>query len=196
MKAAPTNPLGLAVLAWLMREPMHPYALGQRLQQTGQDRRIKYNRGTLYSVIEQLARAGLVEVQTVERPGARPERAIYAITDAGRAEFRRWLAELLATPRSEFPQFLVALSFVALVPPVEAVELLARRLAQLESSAEVTASTLQGAREAGHPWVFLVEEELAAELLAAEIRFVTGLIERLGDPVYVDAWQQAVGGWL
>ena len=100
-----TNPLGLAMLAWLMKEPMHPYALGQRLQQTGQDRRLKYNRVTLYLVIEQLERAGLVEVQAVERPGPRPERAIYAITDAGRAEFQRWLADLLATPRSEFPQF-------------------------------------------------------------------------------------------
>src|SRR5579875_2143051 len=177
-----TNPLGLAVLAWLMKEPMHPHALGQRLQQTGQDRRIKYNRGTLYAVIEQLARAGLVEVQAVERPGARPERAVYVITDAGREEFRRWLAELLATPRSEFPQFLVALSFVALVPPGEAVELLTRRLGQLESSAEETASALREAREAGHPWVFLVEEELAAELLEVEIRFVTGLVERLGAP--------------
>jgi len=191
-----TNPLGLAVLAWLMKEPMHPYALGRRLQKTGQDRRIKYNRGTLYLVIEQLARAGFVEVQAVERPGSRPERAIYAITDAGRAEFHRWLSDLLATPRSEFPQILVALSFVALVPPGEAVELLTRRLGQLASSAEETASALREAREAGHPWVFLVEEELAAELLEIEIRFVIGLIERLGDPGYVDAWQQAVGGWL
>lgn len=44
--------------------------------------------------------------------------------------------------------------------------------------------------------MFLVEEELAAELLEVEIRFVTGLVERLGDPGYVDAWPQAVGGWL
>ena len=33
-----SNPLALAVLAWLLMGPMHPYELGRRLQETGQDK--------------------------------------------------------------------------------------------------------------------------------------------------------------
>ena len=35
------NPLALAVLAYLLAEPMHPYELGRRLKQHGKDRNIK-----------------------------------------------------------------------------------------------------------------------------------------------------------
>ena len=52
------NPLALAVLAWLMTGPMHPYELGRRLQETGMDRSVKFNRGSLYMVVEQLRKAG------------------------------------------------------------------------------------------------------------------------------------------
>jgi DNA-binding PadR family transcriptional regulator len=191
-----TNPLGLAVLAWLLKEPLHPYALGRRLRETGQDRRIKYNHGTLYLVFEQLERAGFVRVDAHEREGGRPERAIYAITDAGRAEFREWLCALVAEPRDEFPQFLVALSFISLLPPPDAVELLAERRATLERTADETRGALRQAQAAGHPWVFLVEEEFAVRMFEVEIRFVTDLVGRLSDPDYIKAWQETVGSWI
>jgi DNA-binding PadR family transcriptional regulator len=189
------NPLGLAVLAWLLKEPMHPYELGRRLKETGQDRWIKYNNGTLYLVVEQLERAGFIRVHSRERAGARPERVVYAITETGRAEFRGWLRALVAQPRHEFPQFLVALSFIGLLAPSDGVELLGERLAALTQVAEKTRAALSEAQAAGHPWVFLIEEELAVEMLETEIRFVTELVERLSDPGYVTAWSETVGSW-
>ena len=36
-----SNPLALAVMAWLLTAPMHPYELGRRLRETGKDRNIK-----------------------------------------------------------------------------------------------------------------------------------------------------------
>ena len=47
------NPLALAVLAELLMGPMHPYEIGRRLTEHGKDRNIKYNRGSLYMVVEQ-----------------------------------------------------------------------------------------------------------------------------------------------
>jgi DNA-binding PadR family transcriptional regulator len=37
---------------------------------------------------------------------------VYEITDAGRRTARRWLEEMLAEPRQEFPEFPAALSHV------------------------------------------------------------------------------------
>ncbi|MBQ1026756.1 PadR family transcriptional regulator [Micromonospora sp. C95] len=188
------NPLALAVLAWLMWEPMHPYELGRRLKQTGQDKLIRYTRSSLYMVIEQLARAGFVAAQETVRDTARPERTVYAITDEGRHEVLDWLRSLLAQPRQEHPHFAVALSLLSLLPPDEAVEVLRRRSAALAGRIEETRTTIDEARADGVGWIFLVEEQYALALLEAERRFVTELIESLKQPDYAKSWQETMGG--
>jgi len=66
----------------------------------------------IYKVLGRMADAGLVAVQEVEQEG-RPDKKVYAITDDGRAELRRWTAE--PTPperlRSTFAVKLRALPF-------------------------------------------------------------------------------------
>src|ERR1700716_2805905 len=108
-------------------EPMHPYELGRRLTETGKDRDIKYNRGSLYMVVEQLNKAGFIAAQETVRDTQRPERTVYALTDAGRAELHDWMRELVAKPQHEYPQFGVALSLLAVLAPNESVELLGQR---------------------------------------------------------------------
>jgi DNA-binding PadR family transcriptional regulator len=49
------------------------------------------NIGHLYQVLDRLKRDGLVEVVRTEPQPRRPDRLIYAITAAGRAELGRWL---------------------------------------------------------------------------------------------------------
>jgi DNA-binding PadR family transcriptional regulator len=184
------NPLALAVLAYLLAEPMHPYELGRRLKQHGKDRNIKYNRGSLYMVVEQLRKAGFVSGQETVRDTPRPERTVYALTDAGRAEFYDWMRELVADPVHEYPQFGVALSLLSVIAPAEAAELLRRRLTALAEEAGEIRATVKAAADGGLLWVFLVEEEYRLALVEAESRFVTGLIESLEQPDYVRAWQE------
>ena len=117
-----SNLLALAVLSNLSQQPMHPYELGRNLREHGDDRSIKFNHGSLYMVVGQLAKAGLVTEQETSRGGQRPERTVYAITDAGRAELRDWLAELVGQPRHEFPAFVAALSLISALPPGEVIE--------------------------------------------------------------------------
>ncbi|MBX7268249.1 PadR family transcriptional regulator [Micromonospora sp. Llam7] len=188
------NPLALAVLAWLLWEPMHPYELGRRLKQTGKDRHIRYTRSSLYMVIEQLTRAGFVAAQETVRDSARPERTVYAITDEGRHEVHDWLRSLLAQPREEHPHFAVALSLLSLLPPDEAVEVLRRRSAALAGRIEETRTTMDDARADGVAWIFLVEEQYALALLEAERRFVAELVESLKQPDYAQSWQETMGG--
>ena len=115
-----SNPLALAVLAELLLGPLHPYEIGRRLKEHGKDRNIKYNRGSLYMVVEQLRKAGFVTSEATVRDTARPERTVYALTDAGREEFYDWMRELVADPVHEYPQFGVALSLLSAIAPPEA----------------------------------------------------------------------------
>src|SRR5688572_29931731 len=104
------NPLALAVLSYLTQRPMHPYELSRALRDNGDARSVKFNHGSLYMVMQQLAKAGYIAPQVTLRAGARPERTVYALTDAGRHELRGWMRELVEQPQHEYPRFVAALS--------------------------------------------------------------------------------------
>ena len=159
MKRKVNNLLGLAVLSYLSRAPMHPYELGRTLREHGDARSIKFNHGSLYMVVQQLEKAGFVTAQETFREGQRPERTVYAITDAGRREQRDWLRELVEEPRHEYPHFVAALSLIAALPPDDVVELLGTRLGRLAEQRAETRDLVDTTLAAGvHP-LFLVEEE-------------------------------------
>jgi len=176
------NLLALAVLSYLTQQPMHPYQLGRTLRDHDDARSIKYNHGSLYMVVRQLAKAGFIVAQETTRDGGRPERTVYALTDAGRGELRDWLRELVEVPQHEYPQFVAALSLIGALPPSEVVELLGRRLRRLATQRAETrgliASTLAGGV---HP-LFLVEEDYRLALLDADSAFVERFIEQITHP--------------
>ena len=181
-KRTVSNLLALAVLSYLSRAPMHPYELGRTLREHGDARSVKYTPSSLYMVVGQLERAGLIAAQGPSREGRRPERTVYALTDAGRAELGDWLRELVAEPRHEYPHFVTALSLIGALGPDETVELLARRLERLAAvRAETRASIDETVAGGVHP-LFLVEEEYRLALLDAERAFVEGFIARITDP--------------
>ena len=174
------NLLALAVLAYLSRAPMHPYELSKTLRAHGDDRSIKFTHGSVYMVVEQLVKAGLIAEQETSREGQRPERTVYGITPQGRAELQDWLRDLVGTPRHEYPAFGSALSLVSALHPDVVVGLLRQRLVLLEEQRAAAADLAEAA--APHP-LFLVEEVYRQGLLEAEIAFVHRFIERITDPV-------------
>ena len=176
------NLLALAVLSYLSQRPMHPYELSRMLRDHGDVRSIKFNHGSLYMVVGQLAKAGLITEQETTREGQRPERTVYALTDAGRDEFRDWLSELVEQPQHEYPHFVAALSLIAALPPGEVLTLLHSRLDRLAGQrAEIR--DLIGTAQAGglHP-LFLVEEEYRLAQLDAESAFVERFIGQIIHP--------------
>jgi DNA-binding PadR family transcriptional regulator len=188
------NPLALAVLAELLMGPIHPYEIGRRLKEHGKDRSFKYNRSSLYMVVEQLRRAGFIDEHETVRDTQRPERTLYSLTDPGREELFDWMRELVAIPQPEYPHFGVALSLLSILVPAEAVDLLGRRLEALDAAIDETQATVAATTHAGVPWVFLVEEDYRLAVIGAERRFVAGLAEKLGDPEYVRTWHETFGG--
>jgi DNA-binding PadR family transcriptional regulator len=176
------NLLALAVLSYLTQKPMHPYELGRTLREHGDARSIKFNHGSLYMVVHQLEKAGYVVEQETTRAGGRPERTVYAITDAGRKEQQDWLRELVEMPQHEYPQFVAALAFIAALPPEDAVELLGRRLRRLATQRTEIRGLVDTTLAAGvHP-LFLVEEDLRLALLDTESGFVERLIKQITHP--------------
>jgi DNA-binding PadR family transcriptional regulator len=176
------NLLALAVLSYLTQRPMHPYELSRTLRDNGDARSIKFNHGSLYMVVRQLEKAGYIAEVETNREGQRPERTVYSLTDAGRAELRDWMRELVEDPQHEYPQFVAALSLIAALPPSEVLTLLPRRLDRLvEQRAEIRA-LVDDARAQGVPDLFLVEEEYRLALLETESAFVERLIQRITDP--------------
>jgi DNA-binding PadR family transcriptional regulator len=184
------NLLGLHVLATLYERPMHPYEIATEMRGRGKERDLKIQWGSLYTVVANLEKHGFVEAAETTREGRRPERTVYSITEAGRAETADWLRELVGEPEREYPRLRAALSVVGILPPDEAVDLLTRRADALDE--QIGAEAAEIAAMAGTvPRLFTVEAEFGLALLRTEAEWVRGLITEIetGTLSGVELWR-------
>src|SRR6266568_841422 len=145
------SPLALAVLSLLVVGPLHPYGMQRLIKLWGKDQVVNVGqRANLYKTIKRLREAGLIAVRQTERDQLYPERTVYELTDDGRREMLKWLDDMLAVPRNEFPQFPAALSFAMLLPPEQTL-----------------------------PRVTLLDDEYLRAVTAAELSWVSGVIDDL-----------------
>ena len=157
---------------------MHPYEMASVLRERGKDQDMKIKWGSLYTVVQNLEKHGLLEATESVRQGGRPERTIYRITDAGREELEDWVRELVSTPEREHPRFEAGLSVVGVLSPDETTSLLQRRLGLLEAEiAGQRESLAQVSREI--PRLFLVEAEYDLAVREAEATWVRSLLDEL-----------------
>jgi DNA-binding PadR family transcriptional regulator len=186
------SPLSLAVLSCIAEKPMHPYEISSTMRERGKHASIKLNYGSLYTVVESLAKRGMIEPVETVRDGRRPERTVYRATDLGRDAFAHSLAELLRTPDKEFLKFEAALSLLPGIHPDEATGLLRERLFQLEIQVRTWRSAMELATEAKLPRMFYVETEYYLALLEAERDFVTKLVGEMqaGSLEGMDGWRR------
>lgn len=184
------NLMALAVLATVVQRPMHRYEIASVLRAHGKDQDMDIKWGSLYTVVQNLAKHGFVEVVGSDRQGARPERTIYRITEAGRQEMLDWTRELLSTPEPEHPRFVAGLSVQMTLHPDEVTALLRLRLERLEESIAVQRSKL-----AEHlteiPRLFLVESEYTIAMAKAEADWVRGLLGELTEGTFpgIEMWR-------
>ncbi len=101
---------------------------------------------------------------------------MYALTPAGRRTLDGWLADALATPAREFPEFPAALSFLPILPPEEAARRLDQRAAAIEARLREREAALAGVRL---PRLFLIEDEYQLTVLRAELDWVRALVADL-----------------
>ncbi|OLF11776.1 PadR family transcriptional regulator [Actinophytocola xinjiangensis] len=187
-----SNPLALAVLSLLTEKPMHPYEMSSTLRERAKEESIKLNFGSLYSVVESLRRHELIDVQETVREGRRPERTVYAITDAGREEFVDWESELLSVPVKEYTQFEAALSLVGALPPDEVIRLLDTRRMRLTTEIVSQRAVIDEMSKQGMPYLFAVEADYVLVLRQAELAFVERLLNQMRDGSLegIDFWRE------
>jgi DNA-binding PadR family transcriptional regulator len=189
---ATSNPLALAVLACLSERPMHPYEMASTLRERGKENSIKLNYGSLYTVVDNLAKCGLIEAVEARREGRRPERTVYRLTDTGRLKLDAWMSELLAKPVKEYPQFEAALSLMPVLHPDHVLALLRERTRALEKEITTERFMLDTVSKAGLPRLVLVEGEYHLALRQTELAWVRELADELeaGTLEGQDAWRQ------
>jgi DNA-binding PadR family transcriptional regulator len=188
-----SNLLALSLLTLLMERPMYPYEMATTLRERGKDEAseaIKINWGSLYTVVQNLEKYGFIEALDVVREGRQPERTTYQITDAGRAELKDWLRELLSEPAREYTRFEAALGDCAVLPPNELVDLLQQRLVALEAANAQHQAGLD-TLVTRVPRLFLIESEYHLALRRAEAEWVRGLLKEFTEGTFpgIKAWQ-------
>jgi DNA-binding PadR family transcriptional regulator len=173
--------LALAVLGLLEDGPLHPYGMQRLIKRWRKDEVINVGqRATLYKVINRLAEAGLIKPSGTTRDQSYPERTSYELTDAGRAIRQQWMAEVLSTPRNEFPEFPAGLSFLPLLTPESVRELLkTRRELLVQRLAE--RDSLIGSAGFPLPRATMLETEYLHAVTEAEIRWVDNVLTGLED---------------
>ncbi len=186
-----SNPLALAVLACLHERPMHPYEMASTMRERGKEQSIKLNYGSLYTVVDNLAKHGLIEAMEARREGRRPERTVYKLTDSGRVRLDAWMSELLAAPVKEYPQFEAALSLLPVLDPDHVLTLLRERIRALELEIARERVLLGTASRAGLPRLLLIESEYHLALRETELSWVRNLADDMaaGTLEGLDGWR-------
>jgi DNA-binding PadR family transcriptional regulator len=176
------SPLALAVLSLLAYRPLHPYGVQRLLKEWGKDNVVNVGqRAGLYKTMERLLAAGLIAVRETGRDQQYPERTVYELTDEGRETGEQWLQEILSVPRNEFPEFPAALSFLMLLGREAALAALEQRQARLTETLAVLRKAVEESKGYGLPRVTLLDDEYAVVMTAAELTWVTGIVEDLRD---------------
>jgi DNA-binding PadR family transcriptional regulator len=167
------------VLALLAAGPLHPYGMQRLIKSWGKDEVVNIGqRANLYKTIRRLHEAGLIAVRQTERAQQYPERTVYELTEEGRRTGLRWLREMLAAPRNEYPAFPVALSFAMILGPAELADELARRLTAVQARLAQLDSQLREHHET-LPRVALIETEYQHAVVDTEARWLSSVIDDL-----------------
>jgi DNA-binding PadR family transcriptional regulator len=165
---------------------MHPYEMRVLIRERGHDRAFKIRESSVYDTVSRLADRGFIEPVEVSREGRRPERTVYAITEAGRDELDAWLWELASQPSEEYPAFAAPLMFIYSLGLDRTIAAFTQRAAKLEAQVSSSDAYRQAfATELpDFPRVFAIEEEYAQAMRRAEITWLRATIAELRDGTF------------
>lgn len=159
---------------------MHPYALHRVMVERGKTGIVPLpTRSTLYQLLERLARAGFVEAAGVERDGARPDRTLYRLTDAGGQAARAWLLDYLAAGSQERAGFVAALSSMMMLMPTEARKALTLRRERLAAERADLHEELARGAAVDLPRLFQLDEDYRLRQLEVDLSWLDALLDDL-----------------
>lgn len=186
VRPLPRTPVALSVLNLLAERPMHPYEMRQLMRQRHHDRAFQIRESSVYDTVARLADRGFIEPVEVNREGRRPERTVYAITEAGRDELLVWLWDLTSEPAAEPPALAAPLMFVYSLGKDRAIMALTQRAARLESETVASDAFRRAILDEmpDFPRIFAIEDEYAQAMRRAELAWVRATVAGLRDGTF------------
>lgn len=171
------SPVALAILCFLIEEPMHAYRIQQLIKERGKEEVINIrHRTSIYQTIDRLHRDNAIAIQEKKRNEGRPDLIVYEITDIGRNAAYSWLREMISTPAQEFLEFPAAVSFLALLTPEDVALLFKKRVSALENTLARLEDELQTVTSMGLPRLFSLETEYQRTVVTAEMEWIQSVI--------------------
>jgi PadR family transcriptional regulator AphA len=144
---APPLSLEHAILGFLDVEPLSGYDLKTRRFSATSGNFWTADQAQIYRTLERLSESGMAKARSQRQQG-KPDRKVFAITEAGRNSLTDWLAHAHDLPAYRDP-FLVQLMFAATLPDDLLIDVLtARRQAHQRALDAVRVSLARTAREA------------------------------------------------
>ncbi|GAB3709049.1 PadR family transcriptional regulator [Amycolatopsis oliviviridis] len=178
--AAKLTPLAMAVLELLHERAMHPYEMAQLMKERYVSTRVKVKAGSLYHTVDRLVQNGFVEAVETQRDGKRPERTVYAMTEAGRDEFVDRAQDMLGTPAEEYPEYLSALAVIDELGPEMSIAQLKHRVLRLQASVASDQVVLENlVNEHKLPEVYWLDWSYATARRAFELEWTRKLLDDL-----------------
>jgi len=122
-------------LGLIYSEPCHTYALDEFIHAIGLEQWANISKASIYNTFKRLESQGCVTV-TTEKVGDMPERKVYAITEKGKQRLLEELRENMLSPSSGDNFFFLAMCFNFGMSADEAIELLEKRIENLNNEIE------------------------------------------------------------
>jgi DNA-binding PadR family transcriptional regulator len=173
------TPLAVAALALLAEGPTHPYEMYQTLVMRSEDRLVKVRPGSLYHTVDRLARQGLVRATGTEREGNRPERTTYEITEDGTLALGERVADIIATPVNEFPEFPLGLGEAHNLPLETVVDLLRKRVGLLRADITLLDDGIRRVEAKKLPAKYWLDVRYLRTMAEADVTALEALIDDL-----------------
>ena len=173
------TPLAVAALALLAEGPTHPYEMYQTLVMRSEDRLVKVRPGSLYHTVDRLARQGLVRATGTEREGNRPERTTYEITEEGTLALGERVADIIATPVNEFPEFPLGLGEAHNLPLETVIDLLRKRVGLLRADIALLDDGIRRVKAKELPAKYWLDVRYLRTMAEADVSALEALIDDL-----------------
>jgi DNA-binding PadR family transcriptional regulator len=163
------------ILGVLLDGPLHGYEVRRRLELWGADQWANVAFGSIYHGLAKMADEGLLRVAE----GGRGGRTVYEITDEGRQDFHRRLADHWWEIKPIVDPFQVALTFMDRLPPADLRNAMEGRVEQLRAAISMTERALGGKQGYGAPRHIDECLRLNAALLRAQLDWLEEAREKV-----------------
>ena len=176
----------LLILGLLLRGPRYGYELHQIIRAHG-ELYADLKKANLYYLLEQLAKDNDLSVTTESGTrGARGERLIYTLTDAGKAHFSQLLRETMLSYTPVHTGIDTAVVFLSSLSPEEGLELFTQRRQIVATWRNQVAADLGDLQAISNPLVYVASDHLLA-FIDTELAWIDRSLVYLEQP----RWSQA-----